>query len=693
MKNRKKITTPVVATRHTPACSQAASATVETLESRRMLAANFDLGINVNEGSQDTRNKGIPVMKQLGVESVRIWISPTFSNRYWDGPLKRAVEYAAAGFDVMLIVSTPDGKVTNPNEVKGWFEWAAGNSSLRNAVDRWQIGNEVDQDAYWRGSLSSYVNNFLKPASQVLKSKGEKVVSGSVSWNPKDVEEMIGDGMLNYVDYVGYHPYADSIAQLKSRVSQIKSIVNGRKPLVASEWNVRKLENNKTAWAAAVKQAFPIIRDNFAMNYYFALLNTSRGKAGPGGIMNSNGTKQTGFYNALAAGMNGGGGSGTVDTGTDNGSGNSGGNVSSSIPSVAKVSVYNSDTGEKIFDSLTSGSTIDLSKYDTNKLKFNATLGSGTASVKLTFDGQSRTENHAPFDWTNLAVKAGSYTLTATPYAANYLSGQKGSTRTYSFKVINSPGSSNSGNTGSTGNTGNTGSTNGKGSISGRLFSDTDADGNLDSNEGFTAVRTVFIDANRNGRQDKGEATTSSDSKGNFKFSNLSAGTYAVSRVLPKGYRFTTTSTSYLDVTVGNGRVVTGANLGSTSQQGSSGSSSSSNGGNSGNSTASGTGTITGRLWSDTNRNGKIDSGEGWKGSRTVFLDSNRNGKLDKGERSTSTDYNGNYSFSNVAVGTSFISRELPSGYSFTNTSNAYITATVLAGKTTSGVNLGSKGR
>ncbi len=430
MKRTKEVI-PATVTRKLPV-SASASSVIENLECRRLLAASFDLGVNVNNGSSDVMNKGIPVLKSLGAKSVRIWFSPDFNKKSFEGPLQRAVDYGNAGFDVMLILNPSGGKVTNAESVKSWFQWATGNSSLKNAVDRWQIGNEIDHKNYWNGSFSQYVSNFLKPASEVLKSKGEAVVSASVSWNPQDVKELVNLGILNYVDYVGYHPYANGVSAVKTRVAEVKNIVAGRKPLVASEWNVRGLENNKAAWAQAVKDVFPTIRDNFAINYYFGLLNTTATNAGPGGIMNSNGSK-TAFYSSLAAGMNGGGGVGTIDVPDS-------GNTPSGIPSVAKLSVYSADTGEKIIDSLgASGSVIDLAKLGSRNLLFVATTASGTSSVKFVLNGSSSTDNSAAYELDNKAVYAGTHTLTATPYASDNAAGTKGSTRTYKFTVKNSP--------------------------------------------------------------------------------------------------------------------------------------------------------------------------------------------------------------------------------------------------------------
>lgn len=503
----------------------------EALEKRQLLAAQFDLGMNINVGTSDVRDKGIPLMKQLGVQSVRVWFGPDFASQKWEGPLQRCVDYAAAGFDVMLIINPENGKVPSASQVRSWFKWAMQQPSLKKAVDRWQIGNEIDQSYYWDGSFKQYVDNFLNPASQVLRNNGETVVSASVSWNPEDVRRLIDEGILDYVDYVGYHPYSNSISQLKSRIDALKSIVNGRKPLVASEWNIRGYENNKSKWATLVKEAFPIIRDNFDINYYFAILNTTLTPAGPAGIMNPDGSKQTGFFNALAVGMK------NSDTG----------NTPSAIPSIAKVSVYLESTGQKIVDSLYNGLTIDLSQYDSDRLRFVAVAGSGVSSVQITLNGQSIIENNEPYEWTNYSAAVGSHTLITTPWSKDNLAGQKGTARTFHFTVIGKPKPS----------------SNFKGKIRGTLWNDSNQNGNFESNERGTGVRQVFLDQNRNGKLDPGEQSTWSDALGNYTLTGLAPGTYYVTRLFPDGFKLSNNSWGYVTVSLGTNLVVSGVNLGS----------------------------------------------------------------------------------------------------------------------------------
>jgi uncharacterized surface anchored protein len=61
---------------------------------------------------------------------------------------------------------------------------------------------------------------------------------------------------------------------------------------------------------------------------------------------------------------------------------------------------------------------------------------------------------------------------------------------------------------------------------------------------------------------------------------------------------------------------------------------------------------ISGTKFNDLNGNGVRDPGDPGLAGVTVFLDTNGNGTLDPGERFTTTDANGNYTFTNLGLGT-----------------------------------------
>ncbi len=435
--------------------------TIERLEERRLMSGttSFDVGINLNGSSDEAFNRAIPILKKLGVDSVRIWCGVSdFNNPRLEGSLKRAVNAHKAGFDVMVIVSTDHGKVPSPSAVKNWFEWAMDNDSLRGAVDRWEIGNEPDLDHYWQGSLKQYVSNFLKPASEVLHARGEQVVSAGVSWDPNDVKEMVSYGMLNYVDYVGFHPYAKGVSLQKTRIAQLEDIIDGRKPLIASEWNVRGYEHSsKSAWADAVESAYKNIKSGFEQNYYFVLF-TMDSMAGPAGILNTDGTINRPFYDAFATfakqasqGNNAGGGNsdnGGADPvvgGTPPSTGNGNGNSSSGV--TASLALYNAETDKVIsgFSSIGSGDIINLATLPTRKLAL-VTIASGKAgSVKMTMNGKTVIQSGVPYafyddnngDLKSVSLAPGYYTMAITPYSADDARGTQYATRTIKFTVVN----------------------------------------------------------------------------------------------------------------------------------------------------------------------------------------------------------------------------------------------------------------
>jgi len=131
---------------------------IEELETRQHFSATTaDIGINVNDASSSAMAKAIPVMKQMGITTVRLYAGVDYTNHDFGGVLKRAVDYHNAGFDVMVVVQSDSNAVPSASQVKGWFQWAMGNTALKNAVDRWEVGNEVDQDSYFKGTLQQYM--------------------------------------------------------------------------------------------------------------------------------------------------------------------------------------------------------------------------------------------------------------------------------------------------------------------------------------------------------------------------------------------------------------------------------------------------------------------------------------------------------------------------------------------------------
>jgi serine-aspartate repeat-containing protein C/D/E len=78
------------------------------------------------------------------------------------------------------------------------------------------------------------------------------------------------------------------------------------------------------------------------------------------------------------------------------------------------------------------------------------------------------------------------------------------------------------------------------GTISGVKFNDFNANGRLDAGEPPIANTQIYIDLNNNSRLDPGEASTLSDSQGNYSFRNVPVGSYVIREVAPPGFIQTT---------------------------------------------------------------------------------------------------------------------------------------------------------
>jgi hypothetical protein len=64
-----------------------------------------------------------------------------------------------------------------------------------------------------------------------------------------------------------------------------------------------------------------------------------------------------------------------------------------------------------------------------------------------------------------------------------------------------------------------------------------------------------------------------------------------------------------------------------------------------------GPGSITGTVFHDADRDGRIDTAESGRARATVYLDLNRNGRLDSADRTTTTAADGTYHFDDLAAG------------------------------------------
>ncbi len=164
-------------------------------------------------------------------------------------------------------------------------------------------------------------------------------------------------------------------------------------------------------------------------------------------------------------------------------------------------------------------------------------------------------------------------------------------------------------------------------SISGAIYSDTNADKTRNSGENGIAGITVFLDNNGNNVADNGEATVLSDGAGNYTFSDLPSGSYKVRATVPAGT--TQTSAVIATITTASASAANGRDIGFFVL-----------------------GTITGAVFDDLNGNGIADAGEPGSMSLTVYLDNNSSGGYNSGEPTATTNASGVFTFTGLSLGT-----------------------------------------
>ncbi|HEX4796632.1 MAG TPA: SdrD B-like domain-containing protein [Humisphaera sp.] len=97
--------------------------------------------------------------------------------------------------------------------------------------------------------------------------------------------------------------------------------------------------------------------------------------------------------------------------------------------------------------------------------------------------------------------------------------------------------------------------------ISGTVFKDSNSNGKQDVGELGLAGWVVYLDANNNGKLDSGEVSTTTDSKGNYRFVVV-AGKYNVREILKSGFTRTTPTTGVYAMTLTAGQAAAGKNFG-----------------------------------------------------------------------------------------------------------------------------------
>ncbi|MDB5325072.1 MAG: Cna domain protein [Phycisphaerales bacterium] len=680
---------------------------LDVLEARRLFAGVTPIAINFNDEAlwSDNFAAAAKQAKALGVQSVRLWFGFTgYDSRpnAWDpvSPfgavtageipadeahtdglptvMTRAFQLKRMGFNVLAVVQPNDTEAPESSAAaKGFIrhlmdatETPNGTQTLKDVVDAWEIGNEVDSPTYWKPSaankvagLKNYVDSWLIPASEELHSgprdQWEKVVSAGVSYNPNDLktilDELVAQGAKSAIDYAGFHPYGvwtSTNHEITANSVKAKQFADafGTK-LIATEWNIRGLGNagaNTAAWAVAMDQAYrEAILPNFDTAYYFALVNNWAARGGatsarPGGLLKHNTTATVTttspvldlrayyksslspaepFYSTFSNWQYG-SVSGTVNSQVPAGTG------ATAVPVSVYIDVnkngWQDGSEPRVMTDTDGAYKITYSVRD---------VLPGTYAVRLSLPSSVK-----------VIVGGVNIALTNTKHYAAPLS------------VIAPPGPLSS--------------------ISGYLWNDGNGDGLLNKADSYTGGRVVFIDANGNGQLDVGEKQTTANANGNYTFANLTPGNYKISRVFPDGYRMSNSATGYLSVTTTAGQMLTGANIGTTIAQtvppadghGTVG---------------AGTASISGKMFAQIAKWNSAVASTAWK----VFLDTDKDGIRDANERYATAGSDGVYTLSGLAGGSYTLALESVSGWNIVSPSAKSFTFTLKAGQAKTGQN------
>jgi len=216
-------------------------------------------------------SSALPHIRETGIRSVRIW----YRIRDWNSRtpdtwfINRAAEYKQAGFQVMLTVLAD--RSTDVNTARGFFQMLANQQTLVRSVDLWQIGNEVNHAPFWSDTMANYVNNMLKPAHDVLRGIGAKIVGAGPTGNTQDAYTLRDLGYLNYIDYAAFHPYAGSGDEVISKAQDAARAFAG-KPLIITEWNITS-GYNSSSYGQELDRVRRALKEVAVAQFYFSMIN------------------------------------------------------------------------------------------------------------------------------------------------------------------------------------------------------------------------------------------------------------------------------------------------------------------------------------------------------------------------------------------------------------------------------------
>lgn len=262
----------------------ACASTVFDLNQNAVKAVGDDNFYGMHIGTDTSIPKAIPVLNDLGVKWTRVWMNVDWGKRSKPKSFQMAKDLKAAGFKVIMVFN--QSRVPSYKAVKEYFDWVQTVPGMKEAVDVWEILNELNLPKYWSGTPDEYVNQVLKPAWDSLHPQGEQVLGGSFTawqnrrWGTSITKKYVNAGYLNYVDYAGSHPYTKTAGEMKTHINAVKKLY-GSKPIMLTEWNFKQKSSNKT-WAEMLNQVRSYMDDRVVTACYYRLIGFESEGGWPG---------------------------------------------------------------------------------------------------------------------------------------------------------------------------------------------------------------------------------------------------------------------------------------------------------------------------------------------------------------------------------------------------------------------------
>lgn len=265
-------------------------------------AVGADGFFGMHVGNETDIPKALPVLNDLKVTWVRLWADIQWTAHTEHSSFEKAKALKAAGFKVILLLHTSE--VPTYAQAKGYFDWVRERPGMKEAVDVWEILNEVNLPKYWSGTHVEYVENVLKPAWDSFHPAGELVLgasstawqadgAGKYAYSVHHCRRLAQAGYLDYCDFAGTHPYTENASQMISHVTEVKSVY-GTKPLIATEWNLKQRPDH-TLWSQELDKARIGLRGLLVTACYYRFIGFASEGGWPG-VVNSQYQPQADFY-------------------------------------------------------------------------------------------------------------------------------------------------------------------------------------------------------------------------------------------------------------------------------------------------------------------------------------------------------------------------------------------------------------